>query len=344
MPTEHPPGYAEIESASRLADQSDEWLPFITKVLNMEAWMVPAVQEVLVRQQRWRAVPNPIGYIRTAARREANRRGIHQDDHKHSEDRRCPCGAMTKAGAKERGHNCVYPCYEAGAIADVELPASAWRSESDSGSPRKQSYHAAHDQFVGDQTASLGIFTDDDDQEFIELDKETGVLYSGEPYMRGVPNHLRKRIEPVAKQFAEDDDFRLLSKNLAPGRTADGMLVVDWQKVASLLPIRRDAMSVVGNVIEMRFQRRLKFADVCNYPHRYTGPALNGEERRLRLQSAWKMIDRHMEDIKAILNPPPTRRAIPALAQAQSSHLTLGVQPGGRRSPVRPPLKNKPAR
>ena len=49
MPAEHPPEMPEIEYASQLPEQSDEWLPFITKVLKLDPWMVPAVRQVVVR-------------------------------------------------------------------------------------------------------------------------------------------------------------------------------------------------------------------------------------------------------------------------------------------------------
>lgn len=346
MPTEHPPGYAEIEHASRLAVESDEWLPFITKVLKLDQWMVPAIQEVVVRQQRWRSAPNPIGYIRTAAQREANRLGLHQDNHKHSEDRRCPCGAMTKAKAKERGHECVYAGYDAGAIADIALPASAWRGEGNAASTKTKAYHAAHDQFIEDATADACIYDDDDDQEYIEYDDETGVIYSGEPNLKHVPGHLIKRIEPMAKQFADDGEGGAVSeyfRNLPPGYTEDGVLVVDWHKVASLLPIKADAKSIVGTVLEMRFHLKLKFAEICEYPNWYTGLNLKEEQRLRRLQAAWKMIDRHMDDIKKIFSSPasPAAKADP---EPEPEMKFIGAPPYYRRVALRPPLKVKPAK
>jgi hypothetical protein len=345
MPTEHPPGFAEIEYASRLAAESDEWLPFITKVLKLNQWMVPAIQEV-VRQQRWRTAPNPVGYIRTAAHREANRLGLHQDSHKHSEDRRCPCGAMTKAKAKERGHACVYAGYDAGAIADINLPASAWRGEDSSTSAKKGAYHAAHDQFIEDATAAACISDDDDDQEVIEYDDETGVMYAGEPNLKYVPNHLIKRIEPMAKRFADDGEGRALLeyfRNLPAGYTEDGMMVVDWQKVASLLPIKAEAKSIVGTVLEMRFHLKLKFAEICEYPNWFTGLKLKEEQRRRRLQAAWKMIDRHMDDIKKIFRSPasPPAKADP---EPEPEMKFIGTPPYYRRVALRPPLKSPSAK
>lgn len=345
MPAGHPSGYAEIEYASRLALESDEWLPFITKVLKLDSWMVPAIQEVVVRQQRWRSAPNPIGYIRTAAQREANRLGLHQDGHKHSEDRRCPCGAMTKAKAKERGHACEYAGYDAGAIADINLPASAWRGEG-STSAKKGAYHAAHDQFIEDATADACIHDDDDDQEYIEDDDETGVMYAGETYLKHVPDHLIKRIEPMVKRFADNSEGRAIleyyRRNLPAGYSEDGMLVVDWHKVASLLPIKEDAKSIVGTVLEMRFHLKLKFAEVCDASW-YTGLKLKEDQRRRRLQAAWKMIDRHIDDIKKIFRSPasPPAKANP---EPEPEMKFIGTPPYYRPFALRPPLKGPAAK
>jgi hypothetical protein len=72
-----PLGYAEIDAASRLAPDAEEWVPFIKTVLRLEPWMVLAVQDS-IKQHRWRGSANPIGYIRTATMRGALRMGLHQ--------------------------------------------------------------------------------------------------------------------------------------------------------------------------------------------------------------------------------------------------------------------------
>jgi hypothetical protein len=306
--------------------------------------MVPAVQEVVVRQQGWRSASNPIGYIRTAAQREADRLGLHHDNHKHSEDRRCPCGAMTKSKAKELDHECMYAGYEAGAIADIDLPDSAWRGEGNAASTKTKAYHAAHDQFIEDATAAACIHDDHEGQEYIEYDNQTGVFYSGNPNLKDVPSHLIKRMEPIAKEFSDDPGGRAILeyfKNGPPGYTEDGVLIIDWHKVASLLPIRDDAKSVVGKVLEMRFHLKLKFAEVCEYPNWFTGLNLEKEQRVRRLQAAWKMIDRHMDDIKKIFKSPasPSANTDPG---PKPEMKFIDTPPYYRRVALRPPLRTKP--
>jgi hypothetical protein len=70
-----PPHYPEIEAASQLPPDSEEWQAFVRDVVKMPATMIPAVQEA-IRQQRWKIAPNPLASIRTAAHQEAKRMGL----------------------------------------------------------------------------------------------------------------------------------------------------------------------------------------------------------------------------------------------------------------------------
>jgi hypothetical protein len=121
------------------------------------------------------------------------------------------------------------------------------------------------------------------------------------------------------------------------------MMVVDWQKVASLLPIKAEAKSIVGTVLEMRFHLKLKFAEICEYPNWFTGLKLKEEQRRRRLQAAWKMIDRHMDDIKKIFRSPasPPAKADP---EPEPEMKFIGTPPYYRRVALRPPLKSPSAK
>jgi hypothetical protein len=70
-----PPFYAEIEAASQLPPDSDQWDAFVRDVVQMPETMKPAIQEA-IRQQRWKIAPNPLASIRTAAHQEAKRMGL----------------------------------------------------------------------------------------------------------------------------------------------------------------------------------------------------------------------------------------------------------------------------
>jgi hypothetical protein len=70
-----PSGYAEIETASQLAQGAPEFLHFVREVVKMPEALAPAVAEA-IRQQKWKIAPNPLGTIRTAAHQEARRMGI----------------------------------------------------------------------------------------------------------------------------------------------------------------------------------------------------------------------------------------------------------------------------
>jgi hypothetical protein len=156
--------------------------------------MVPAVQEV-VRQQRWRGSTNPIGYIRTATRREARRLGLHQDDYKHSSDRRCPCGAMTRAKARERNHQCVYV---GGPATTGDLYAATRRKDNLRQKSTKAS-GAAHARIIEDAQFSVGDNNDDAVEDYLIVDLKTRTRYYGPSYLEILPNHLITRIDPVAK-------------------------------------------------------------------------------------------------------------------------------------------------
>jgi hypothetical protein len=68
-------GYAEIEAASKMAQDSAGFADFVRDIVRMTAEMVPAVAEA-IRQNRWKVSPNPLGAIRTASHQEAKRLGI----------------------------------------------------------------------------------------------------------------------------------------------------------------------------------------------------------------------------------------------------------------------------
>jgi hypothetical protein len=70
-----PPFYAEIEAASQLPPDSEDWRTFVRDVVQMPETMIPAIQEA-IRQQRWKIAPNPLASIRTAAHQEAKRMGL----------------------------------------------------------------------------------------------------------------------------------------------------------------------------------------------------------------------------------------------------------------------------
>ena len=74
-PTQCPVGYAEIEAASQIAQDSKEFADFVRDVVNLAVEMAPAVAEA-IRQRKWKISPNPLGAIRTASHQEAKRLGI----------------------------------------------------------------------------------------------------------------------------------------------------------------------------------------------------------------------------------------------------------------------------
>jgi hypothetical protein len=73
--TQKPLGYEDIEAASQAADESPEFLAFVTEKLNMPATMAPAVRDA-IGQQKWKISPNPLAQVRTAAWQAARRMGL----------------------------------------------------------------------------------------------------------------------------------------------------------------------------------------------------------------------------------------------------------------------------
>ena len=73
--TQKPAGYAEIEAASQLPEDSPEFSAFVRDVLNMTSEMAPAVKDA-ISQQKWKISPNPLASIRTAAWQAARRMGL----------------------------------------------------------------------------------------------------------------------------------------------------------------------------------------------------------------------------------------------------------------------------
>lgn len=58
-----------------MAQDSREFLEFVSDVVSLPVQMAPAVAEA-IRQKKWRISPNPLGAIRTASHQEAKRLGI----------------------------------------------------------------------------------------------------------------------------------------------------------------------------------------------------------------------------------------------------------------------------
>lgn len=67
------PGYAEVASASHLAADSAEWLPFLRDVLKLPFSMLPAVRYA-VKADRWRVAKDPVAQIRNSAENWDKRR------------------------------------------------------------------------------------------------------------------------------------------------------------------------------------------------------------------------------------------------------------------------------
>ena len=65
----------EWAASTPVAGHEAEWIRFVTEHLGLEAAYLPAVQEVLT-QGRWRQADNSMGYVKTAAAREAARMGL----------------------------------------------------------------------------------------------------------------------------------------------------------------------------------------------------------------------------------------------------------------------------
>lgn len=70
-----PVGYAEIDAAAKLEQDSPEFIAFVVETAKMPKEMAPAVGEA-IRQQKWKIAPNPLAVIRNAAHQEAKRMRI----------------------------------------------------------------------------------------------------------------------------------------------------------------------------------------------------------------------------------------------------------------------------
>lgn len=67
-----PPFHAEIEAASQMPQDSDEFQAFVRDIVNMPPEMAPSVAAA-IRSQKWKIAPNPLAVIRTGAHQEAKR-------------------------------------------------------------------------------------------------------------------------------------------------------------------------------------------------------------------------------------------------------------------------------
>jgi hypothetical protein len=67
-----PPFHAEIEAASQMPQDSDEFHAFVRDVVNMPLEMAPSVAAA-IRAQKWKIAPNPLAVIRTGAHQESKR-------------------------------------------------------------------------------------------------------------------------------------------------------------------------------------------------------------------------------------------------------------------------------
>ncbi len=70
-----PAGYAEIEAAMKMEQDSPEFSGFVVNVAKMPVEMAASVAEA-IRQQKWKIAPNPLAVIRNAAHQEAKRMRI----------------------------------------------------------------------------------------------------------------------------------------------------------------------------------------------------------------------------------------------------------------------------
>jgi hypothetical protein len=67
-----PPFHAEIEAASQMEQDSEEFQAFVRDIVNMPLDMAPSVAAA-IRAQKWKIAPNPLAVIRTGAHQEAKR-------------------------------------------------------------------------------------------------------------------------------------------------------------------------------------------------------------------------------------------------------------------------------
>jgi hypothetical protein len=76
--TRKPPFHAEIEAASQMPENSEEFHAFVRDIVNMPLEMAPSVAAA-IRQQKWKIAPNPLAVIRTGAHQEAKRANLRQE-------------------------------------------------------------------------------------------------------------------------------------------------------------------------------------------------------------------------------------------------------------------------
>jgi len=244
-----------------LASDDPKWATFLTATLRLPLWMAPAVQRA-IRETRWMGHPNPVGYIKTATCRMANRMGLAHDDFKGPVDRsrRCPCGAMFQRKAIESGHTCL-----AGEITafEVKLPDL---SESED---RVGTRYDASDFW---ESNGCNLFaSDDDDDNFFAFEDESGVEYRGHGLLNRVPEDLIK---------------------LTPPRDGSlyGDALIDWLAVAKRLHLDE----IAATVMKLRFLFGAKRADLAVYAK------IDGKPRA-KYETAWKTITKNEGEIYSIL-------------------------------------------
>ena len=69
------PGYPALEAADNFQQNDGTWFSLLRDVLQLPAWMLPAVQRA-VRRRTWRQANDPIRCVRENAEREAGRMGL----------------------------------------------------------------------------------------------------------------------------------------------------------------------------------------------------------------------------------------------------------------------------
>jgi hypothetical protein len=69
------PGYTSLEAADKLQQNDGVWFSLMRDVLQLPAWMLPAVQRA-VSKGHWRRASDPRRSVRENAEREATRMGL----------------------------------------------------------------------------------------------------------------------------------------------------------------------------------------------------------------------------------------------------------------------------
>ncbi|MGA2716875.1 MAG: hypothetical protein ABSG41_27630 [Bryobacteraceae bacterium] len=69
------PGYKALATARKLPLNDEAWLPLMRDLLQLPAWMLPAVHRT-VRKGTWRYANDPLNCVRENAEREAARMGL----------------------------------------------------------------------------------------------------------------------------------------------------------------------------------------------------------------------------------------------------------------------------